>query len=781
MRIPSVLLAALATSASAAVHVQDAAWSAGELGVAPVQEYHSSDLTPPEINLWTRPVRDANAATEPPLYTFIGTRGGPEIKHPAPMILDDDGELMWMGTEHGAVLNFERNQYLGQDILSFYVAAKEQWFGGHWRILNSSYDVIGTIEAKYTSISLDPHELHILNDIATVVYWEPVIMDLSNVGGPVDGWVFDCRVQSINITSGELIYQWNSAQHIPASDSFNSLDQEPGHNGTSPATDFCVADLRTVFRAELDSQGNYIVSARGPSTVLYIDGKTGEVLWRLGGRRSSFAMGEGTDFWFQHHARIITTGPDTAQVSLFDNGANQFEMKTSPSRGMVVGINTTSMEATLLRSVVTPFAKSSMAEGSVQLLDNGHLMVGWGVQPFYTEFDENDQVFHSAEYGTNLSYMHSYRIYKYPFVGQPTTLPSFAMDPNTTRVGYVSWNGATQVSTWRVLEADAISNFTWNLPQASSTRRSGFETTLLLSAKTDYVAVAAYDEEGICLGASEIFSSEDGSSTGVAAECPVDDVIQPPHRLLELPVEGSYRMLFGGFSVVIVSCLASVNIHGMSMAYGATDDEASKKTLQRAIDIADMYGGGANEKLLGSVLSQGDNRSKVFLVTKFGFTWKDGVPGYGLDDSPWALEIETNGLMAAAAELGVVILAYRFLTGRFTSAADFKKDAKDNRVHFPRMQEDVFEHNFLIVKSLQAFAQKKGCTPAQLALAWLMAQGPATVIPIPGTKSIGYLEENFAAADVVLSPADLKELRAIVDGHQSKGDRYMAGMQELLE
>lgn len=91
--------------------------------------------------------------------------------------------------------------------------------------------------------------------------------------------------------------------------------------------------------------------------------------------------------------------------------------------------------------------------------------------------------------------MHSYRIYKYPFVGQPSTLPSFAMDPNTTRVGYVSWNGATQVSSWRVLEADAISNFTWNLPQASSTRRSGFETTLLLSAKTDYVAVAAYDAE----------------------------------------------------------------------------------------------------------------------------------------------------------------------------------------------------------------------------------------------------------------------------------------------
>ncbi|KAL8292593.1 hypothetical protein RQP46_001205 [Phenoliferia psychrophenolica] len=490
---PHLTLAAFAISTAAALTLNEA-YAAGELGVAPTQSYHSSPATPPKINLWpTSPVEIVNATTDAPLYTFIGTRGGPEILQPAPMILDDAGELVWMGSGHGAVLNFERNQYLGNDILTFYVAAREEWFGGHWRILNSSFDLISTIEAKDTLISLDPHELHILGDLATVTYWEPVRMDLRPVGGPEEGWGFDCRVQSISLSTGKLQFQWNSAQYFFPEDSYNTLDQEPGHDGTAPDRAY---DFFHLNSAEMDHLGNFIVSARGPSAIIYVDGKSGAVLWVLGGRRSSFAMGEGTTFWFQHHARIVTTGPDTAEVSLFDNGANQFEVKTSPSRGIVVGINTKSMEATLLREVVSPFARTSIAEGSTQLLPNGHLVVGWGVQPYYTEFDAQNKVVQSAQYGTDIGYMHSYRISKSPFKGEPRTLPSFARDQNSpTLLGYASWNGATQVANWRVLEADFVQNFTRNLSQVSLTRRVGFETTVPLTNATEFIAVAAFDAE----------------------------------------------------------------------------------------------------------------------------------------------------------------------------------------------------------------------------------------------------------------------------------------------
>lgn len=79
-------------------------------------------------------------------------------------------------------------------------------------------------------------QFHVRDDIATVSYWEPVQMDLRSVEGPRYGWAFDCRVQSINITTGELLFEWRSADHVPVTDSYNSLDQEPAHNGSSPET-----------------------------------------------------------------------------------------------------------------------------------------------------------------------------------------------------------------------------------------------------------------------------------------------------------------------------------------------------------------------------------------------------------------------------------------------------------------------------------------------------------------------------------------------------------------
>ncbi|KAF8521734.1 Aldo/keto reductase [Hysterangium stoloniferum] len=326
---------------------------------------------------------------------------------------------------------------------------------------------------------------------------------------------------------------------------------------------------------------------------------------------------------------------------------------------------------------------------------------------------------------------------------------------------------------------------------------------------------------------------------------------------------------------------------GMSSIYGKTTDEESRNVLRHAIEIgvtlwdthvhfnfctyilsnyqtsADIYGCGHNETLIGSVLKENDNRSKVFLCTKFGnvFDRETGKPtgtvrgdaayirqsidesiarlgftpdlyyqhrvdpkvpieetystleelrregkftyigisepseeslrkaakvakisALQIEYSPWTTDIERNGLLAAARELGITIVAYSplgrgFLTGRYKSVADF--DPSDRRLQHPRFAEENWQNNFNIVQKLQAIAEEKGITPAQLALAWVSAQGE-DIIPIPGTTSIARLDENWKSSDVHLTTKELQEIREVVDKADIKGDRYPPAQMKAI-
>jgi len=310
---------------------------------------------------------------------------------------------------------------------------------------------------------------------------------------------------------------------------------------------------------------------------------------------------------------------------------------------------------------------------------------------------------------------------------------------------------------------------------------------------------------------------------------------------------------------------------GMSAFYGEHDDETSKATLRKAIEIgctvwdtAFMYGLGENERLIGEVLREGDNRKKVFLISKFGIEMSpegemstDGSPEnvirsidrciellgglypdayllhrvdkdtpieetvraldavrkegktkfIGLSEcsaetlrraakvatvdfveveySPWELTMEKNGVLDACKELGVKVLAYSplgrgFLTGRYKSPEDFATaDGSDFRSTMPRFEKENWERNYRIVKEFERLAKQKGCSPAQLALAWLIHQGD-NIIPIPGTKSEKYLVENFAATDINLDAKELAEVRKVIEENQPVGTRYQAaGMKSL--
>lgn len=141
--------------------------------------------------------------------------------------------------------------------------------------------------------------------------------------------------------------------------------------------------------------------------------------------------------------------------------------------------------------------------------------------------------------------------------------------------------------------------------------------------------------------------------------------------------------------------------------------------------------------------------------------------------SLWTREVETDGILDTVRELGIAFVAYSplgrgFLTGRFRSASDF--GTGDSRLRQPRFNGDNLVANLRLADAVTAIAQRKGCTAAQLALAWLMRHDD--VIPIPGSKTVKHLDDNAGAIDVTLDAAELAEIDAALPPGAARGERY---------
>lgn len=139
-------------------------------------------------------------------------------------------------------------------------------------------------------------------------------------------------------------------------------------------------------------------------------------------------------------------------------------------------------------------------------------------------------------------------------------------------------------------------------------------------------------------------------------------------------------------------------------------------------------------------------------------------------------------ILPACRELGIAFIPYSPLgRGMLTGALkEAPKGDEDYRKSLPRFQEESFEKNKQLVDKLEEIGAQKGCTPAQLAIAWLLAQGN-DIIPIPGTKKVKYLEENAAAVDVQLSEKELKTITALSDSAKVAGDRYAEGAMQMVQ
>lgn len=217
------------------------------------------------------------------------------------------------------------------------------------------------------------------------------------------------------------------------------------------------------------------------------------------------------------------------------------------------------------------------------------------------------------------------------------------------------------------------------------------------------------------------------------------------------------------------ACARSLKVLGVDkidlyMAHRVDDDTPIEKTVEAMVELKNE---GKIDYLGFSEISAASLR-RAHAVHP--------ITAVEVEYSPFSLEIESEeiNLLKTCRELGVAVIAYSplgrgFLTGQFNSIDDL--DEKDARRWMPRFSAENFPKNFKLVEDIEAIAKRKGCSSAQLSLAWLMAEGD-DIFPIPGTKRVERLKENLGAFQVELTMEEVKEIRTLVDATEVHGARY---------
>ena len=438
------------------------------------------DLNPPAVS-----VLQSGRGTSSG-YIFLAPKKDPDETgpgHDGPMIVDNDGQPVWFRAAPSGerdVMSFRAQSYRGKPVLTWWGGVHGGYGQGAYVIFDDSYREVKRFWAG-NGYEGDHHEFLITTrDTALITIYARTPMDLSPYGGSEDGLALDGIVQEIDIESGEVIFEWRSLEHVDLGESYYGPPDDPTSS----------FDYFHINSVDVDRDGHLLISARRTSTVYKVDRKSGEVIWRLGGEKSDFAMGEGTDFAYQHDARRQADGT----ITLFDNyGPNDEEDR---SRAVVLEVNEETMEAALVREYFAPAGMPiADTQGNVQILPNGNVFVGWGSEPYFSEFSEDGELLFHAAFAP---WGESYRAYRLPWSGRPDDDPAVTTGgrQGETATLYASWNGATDVAAWQVFAGPGAEE----LDPLGSVPRRGFETLIEVKTPEPYVGVRAEDRSGRAMG-----------------------------------------------------------------------------------------------------------------------------------------------------------------------------------------------------------------------------------------------------------------------------------------
>jgi hypothetical protein len=442
------------------------------------------DLTPPPVVIGTPASGTAKG------YVFLAPFNirapNSNLGQYGPLVVDNAGEPVWYLPMHGkTAIDLRVQRYRGRPVVTWYAGDVLGGYGGTFGIYDQTYHEVGRVAAG-NGLHGDLHEFLITSrGTALISIYAQVPADLSSIGGPVAGQLVVGIVQEIDIPTGKVLFEWRSDDHVPLTETNMPQVTAAGN-----------VDYFHLNSVGVDLDGGLLISARHTNAVYKVDRKTGQVKWRLGGKQSDFTFGPGAGFSYQHDVRRHADGT----VTIFDNGA---AIPGAPgvepfSRPLRLALDMNAMTASLVGQYLPPQGRSTWAMGNLQQLPGGGAFVGWGTYGAFTEFTADGAVCFDASFGDGSV---TYRAFRFPWVGRPTGHPAVGAVPGdfTTSV-YASWNGATEVASWRV---DAGPSPTLLKP-VQTAARSGFETAIPIAVGRSFASVVALDASGKVLGTSRV-------------------------------------------------------------------------------------------------------------------------------------------------------------------------------------------------------------------------------------------------------------------------------------
>ena len=367
----------------------------------------TTPAAPPPVTILT-PGADNNNGD-----IFIAPFGDQSTYANGPEIIDNQGHVIWFhpvpaGQEAS---DFRTQTYDGRPVLTWWQGTGLGALStGTDYIYNDHYQQIATVNAG-NGYSADGHEFLITPwNTALILAYTTATANLTSIGGPADQTVIDGIVQEINIKTGKVLFQWNSADHVP----YSASEQPLPSSASTPW------DWFHINAVHLGPQGSLLIDARDTWATYDVNRFTGNINWILGGKDSSFtvqaAPGQSLDsageiFAWQHDPEQV--GPDT--FTYFDNESSGTPLLPY-SRTATVRLNYRDKTATLVASVNQPEGLSAPSQGNAQTTRNGDLFVGWGALPYFSEFSPSGQLLFNAEFPAGVN---TYRAYRLPWLSAP--------------------------------------------------------------------------------------------------------------------------------------------------------------------------------------------------------------------------------------------------------------------------------------------------------------------------------------------------------------------------